>query len=55
MDGGSKPIYISFKGIKTFSEDPSKARIVYFDLKRDEGYETLVNVTSLIISEFLDK
>jgi hypothetical protein len=55
MSNGAKPIYITFKGIKTFSDNPASSKTVYFDIKRDQGYESLVNLTSKLISEFLDK
>ena len=43
----AKPFYLSFKGLQTFQYlNPTQAKVLYIDLKRDEGYEVLKKVTS---------
>lgn len=49
-------IYLSFKGLKTFqTENPDKARVLYFDLKQDEGFETFKKLASTVIGAFVNE
>ena len=45
-----KPINLTFEGLKTFQKDLRQARIVYCDVKKDDGYQLLSQVSSLLIT-----
>lgn len=49
--GGSdpKPIHLTFRGLRTFQNNLKEARIVYCDLEKDENYNLLVKISSLLI------
>ena len=50
-----RPINLTFQGLRTFQNDLRQARIVYCDLKKDEGYELLTRISSLLITQMLKK
>lgn len=45
--GLPKPLYLTFKGLQTFQYlNPTSARVLYCDIKKDENYEVLRKITS---------
>ena len=45
-----KPINLTFRGLRTFQTNLKEARIVYCDLEKDESYNLLVKISSLLIT-----
>lgn len=49
------PLNLTFKGLYTFQDkNPTSARVLYFDLKQDEGLERLKKLSSFVIGEFVN-
>lgn len=52
--GTPKPVYLTFKGLATFQYlNPSQAKTIYVDLKKDENYDLLKKITSKIFKTFM--
>ncbi|TNV81282.1 hypothetical protein FGO68_gene8137 [Halteria grandinella] len=48
------PMNLTFKGVQTFQDkNPSEARVLYFEVKQDEGHGRLKSMASYIIDQFV--
>jgi hypothetical protein len=50
--GNFKPIFLTFKGLKTTSIDPTKARVVYIEIVTNANFLNFVNVANEVTDRF---
>ena len=48
--GEGKPLYLTFRGLQTFQYlNPTQAKVVYCDIKKDENFDVLKKITSKLL------
>lgn len=55
IDNHSEKIYLKFKGISTFAENPAQANNIFFSIVQDKSLKQLESTVSKIIQKFLER